>query len=102
MTDVTIIGLGAMGWALARAFIGAGNSVTIWNRTAARMEPLVLLGATAAPSLADAAAASPVCVMCIDNYRTTRHLIEEAGMLKPLSGRTLVQLSTGTYKPPHG
>ena len=38
MTDVTMIGLGAMGSALARAFIGAGHSVTVWNRTAARIE----------------------------------------------------------------
>ena len=96
MTDVTMIGLGAMGSALARAFIGAGHSVTIWNRTAARIKPLESLGATAAGSAADAAMASPVCVVCIDNYGNTRSLIEEAGMLKPLSGRTLVQLSTGT------
>ena len=60
MTDVTMIGLGAMGSALARAFIGAGHSVTVWNRTAARMKPLVSLGATAASSPADAAIASPV------------------------------------------
>ena len=96
MTDVTMIGLGAMGSALARAFIGAGHSVTIWNRTTARMKPLVSLGATPAKSPADAAIASPVCVVCIDNYGATRSLIEEAGMLEPLSGRTLVQLSTGT------
>ena len=60
MTDVTMIALGAMGSALARAFIGAGHSVTVWNRTAARMKPLVSLGATAASSPADAAIASPV------------------------------------------
>lgn len=96
MADVTMIGLGAMGSALARAFVAAGHSVTVWNRTAARMKPLVSLGAAAAGSQAEAAAASPVCVVCIDNYRTTRGLIENAGMREPLSGRTLVQLSTGT------
>ena len=96
MTDVSMIGLGAMGSALARAFIGAGHSLTIWNRTAARMQPLVSLGATAARSPVEAAMASPVCVVCIDNYGATRSLIEEAGMLQQLSGRTLVQLSTGT------
>jgi 3-hydroxyisobutyrate dehydrogenase-like beta-hydroxyacid dehydrogenase len=96
MTDVTMIGLGAMGSALARAFIGAGHSVTIWNRTAARMEPLVSLGATAASSPGEAAMASPVTVVCIDNYDVTRRLIDESGMLESLSRRTLVQLSTGT------
>jgi 3-hydroxyisobutyrate dehydrogenase-like beta-hydroxyacid dehydrogenase len=96
MTDVTMIGLGAMGSALARTFIGAGHSVTVWNRTADRMQPLVSLGATAANAPDDAAKASPVFVVCIDNYGATRRLIEEAGMLEPLAGRTLVQLSTGT------
>ncbi len=96
MADVTMIGLGAMGSALARAFLGAGHSVTVWNRTADRMTPLVALGARAASSPTDAVLASPICVVCIDNYSITRRLIEEAAMLGPLSGRTLVQLSTGT------
>ena len=96
MTDVTMIGLGAMGSALSRAFIGAGHSVTVWNRTATRMMPLLQLGAMTAQSPADAVTASPICVVCLDNYGTTRRLIEEAAMLEPLHGRTLVHLSTGT------
>ena len=96
MTDVTMIGLGAMGSALARAFLRSGLSVTVWNRTPARMLSLVTLGATAAPSPADAAGASPVCVVCIDTYATTRDLIAGTGMLETLAGRTLVQLGTGT------
>jgi 3-hydroxyisobutyrate dehydrogenase-like beta-hydroxyacid dehydrogenase len=96
MTDVSLIGLGAMGSALARAFIGAGHSLTIWNRTTARMTPLLSRGAIAANSPADAAKASKVCFFCVDNYSVTRNLIENTGMLESLSGRTLVQLSTGT------
>ena len=96
MADVTMIGLGAMGSALARAFIGAGHSVSVWNRTTGRTAPLVALGAVAADSPADAAMSSPLCVVCIDNYASTRRLIEGPGMLEALSGRTLVQLSTGT------
>lgn len=85
-----------MGSALARAFVSAGHSLTIWNRTAAKMQPLVVHGAVAASSVVEAAAASPLCVLCIDNYAATRSLIEASGMLEVLSGRTLVQLSTGT------
>ncbi len=96
MTDVTMIGLGAMGSALAQAFVKAGHSVTIWNRTAARTEPLAALGANRATSAAKAVLASPVIVVCIDNYGATRRLIEDAGLIEPLAGRTLVQLSTGT------
>ena len=96
MSDVTMIGLGAMGSALAAAFIGAGHDLTVWNRTPQRMEPLAALGAIAAQSLAEAVGSSPISVICIDNYDASRHLIEGDGMLAALSGRTLIQLSTGT------
>jgi 3-hydroxyisobutyrate dehydrogenase-like beta-hydroxyacid dehydrogenase len=33
MRDVTVIGLGNMGSALARAFVEKGCSVTVWNRS---------------------------------------------------------------------
>ena len=32
MSDVTVIGLGAMGAAIAKAFLNAGHSATVWNR----------------------------------------------------------------------
>ena len=33
MTDVTCVGLGLMGSALARALLAAGHEVSVWNRT---------------------------------------------------------------------
>jgi len=96
MSDVTMIGLGAMGSALASAFLGAGHGVTVWNRTAAKMAPLVVLGAKAAESVAKAVEASPIVVVCIDNYAATRRLLDARGVLKALAGRTFIQLSTGT------
>jgi len=98
MSALTMIGLGAMGSALARAFVGAGHDVTVWNRTPERMAPLVALGATGADSLLAAVAASPVVVMCIDSYAATKSLIGSDDVLAALSGRTLVQLSTGSPK----
>ncbi|MER7078809.1 NAD(P)-binding domain-containing protein, partial [Saccharopolyspora kobensis] len=38
---VSVLGLGDMGTALADALLAAGHRVTVWNRTAARAEPLV-------------------------------------------------------------
>ena len=96
MSDITMIGLGAMGSALANAFAGAGHDLTVWNRTAARMAPLVTLGAKAAANVVAAIEASPVIVICIDNYAATTQLLETPGVLKALAGRTLIQLSTGT------
>lgn len=98
MTDVTMIGLGAMGSALARAFLGAGHGVTVWNRTPSKMEALLSLGASGASSISEAVEASPIIVICIDNYEYSRKLISENSLGQYLSGRTLVQLSTGTPK----
>lgn len=96
MTDITVVGLGAMGSALARALLRAGLRVTVWNRTAPRMQPLLALGASGAGSIADAVRASPLVMICIDNYAATRELLGTADVSPHLSGRTLIQLSTGT------
>lgn len=96
MSDVTMIGLGAMGSALALAFLRAGHALTVWNRSTPKMAPLVDSGASGAGSVADAVEASPVIVVCIDDYAATRALFDAEGVLPRLDGRTLVQLSTGT------
>jgi phosphoglycerate dehydrogenase-like enzyme len=41
-SEVSVIGLGAMGSALARALLHNGDRVTVWNRTSAKAEPLGL------------------------------------------------------------
>lgn len=50
---VTLIGLGDMGSALARAFLANRHRVTVWNRTAAKATPLVQAGAQQAKSVED-------------------------------------------------
>jgi 3-hydroxyisobutyrate dehydrogenase-like beta-hydroxyacid dehydrogenase len=96
MSEVSVVGLGAMGSALARALLRGGHRVTVWNRTAAKAEPLVRDGATPAADLASALAASPVVIVCVDNYEVARTVLSRADALPHLAGRTLVQLSTGT------
>jgi 3-hydroxyisobutyrate dehydrogenase-like beta-hydroxyacid dehydrogenase len=98
MSDVTMIGLGAMGGALARAFLGAGHEVTVWNRTSSKTEPFLALGANGAPSISEAVESSQIIVFCIDNYEVSRNLISKSDLGQYLSGRTLIQLSTGTPK----
>ena len=50
---VAFIGLGNMGLGMARNLVKAGMDVTVWNRTASKMEPLVELGAQASSSPAE-------------------------------------------------
>lgn len=97
-SDITIIGLGAMGTAIAHTLVKAGRSVTVWNRSAEKMHPLVAGGAHGAPGLDEALAASQRVLVCIPDYRTTAELFERPGVLPLLKGRTIIQLSTGTPK----
>ena len=96
MTELTCVGLGLMGSALARALLAAGHKVTVWNRSPGKAEALVGLGAKEARSLAEALAASPIVLICIDNYTSTRALLEPEGKAGHLAGRTVVSLTTGT------
>lgn len=96
MTDASYFGLGLMGAALARAALAGGSSATVWNRTAAKAAPLVELGAVHAKSVAEAVEASPVLVVCVDNYPTTEVLLTAPEVGGMLAGKTIVQLSSGT------
>lgn len=85
-----------MGSALARALLQANHQVTVWNRTTAKMQPLAAIGANGATSVVTAVQASPLVMICIDNYSIAKSLLGGNEVSSHLSGRTLIQLSTGT------
>lgn len=92
---VAVLGLGPMGSALARAFVGAGVPTTVWNRTASRTEPLVAAGATGATTAAGAVSAAPLVVVCLRNHDAVRAVL--GGLdAATLHGRTVVNLTSTT------
>ncbi|MGP4052590.1 NAD(P)-dependent oxidoreductase [Streptomyces sp. 2A115] len=93
-TPVTLIGLGSMGTALAEAFVAAGYSTTVWNRSAEKAAPLVAKGAVHASAIEDAIAASPLVITCLTTYEATREALEPA--VAQLAGRALITLNTGS------
>jgi 3-hydroxyisobutyrate dehydrogenase-like beta-hydroxyacid dehydrogenase len=93
-TPVTVLGLGAMGTALARAFLAAGHQTTVWNRTPGRSRELDNLGATRAATVQDAVAASALIVTCLLDDNSVRTTLAPAAA--EFSGRTLVNLTTAT------
>ncbi|AUX46966.1 hypothetical protein SOCE26_084760 [Sorangium cellulosum] len=94
--DVSILGLGSMGIALARALLQRGARVTAWNRTRAKAEPLAAEGAALASSPAHAVQASAVVVVCVTDYPSTYGALEAPEAAAALAGKVLVQLSTGS------
>ncbi|MGS2760695.1 NAD(P)-dependent oxidoreductase [Sinomicrobium sp. M5D2P9] len=94
--NVTIIGLGAMGTALAEAFLKAGHKTTVWNRSADKTVPLVEKGAVAASTVSVAVSASELIVICVLNYEILEKIIKPVA--EELRGRTLVSLTNDTPK----
>ncbi|MFD6450665.1 NAD(P)-dependent oxidoreductase [Nocardia sp. NPDC060220] len=91
---VSVIGLGAMGTALAEALLAGGHQVVVWNRTAARAEALVAQGARVAATAAEAMAAADLVILCVLDDAAVREHIEPAAAL--VRGRTVVNLTTTT------
>jgi len=69
---VAVLGVGALGGALARAFLKVGHATTVWNRTAARADALVDLGATRASTPADAVDAASLVVLSVSTDEDAR------------------------------
>jgi 3-hydroxyisobutyrate dehydrogenase-like beta-hydroxyacid dehydrogenase len=96
MADISVLGLGSMGSALTRALQKAGHALTVWNRSAAKMQPFIAAGATGAANVGAAVGDSPVILVCVDNYAVTESLFGTDAIAALLQGRTVIQLSTGT------
>ena len=93
MTDITVIGLGAMGSALASTLLDSGFSVTVWNRSLDKAEALRAAGADVAESAESAIAASPATVTCVTSHEQTSALLQD--LTAALAGKTIIELSTG-------
>lgn len=94
MTNISILGLGAMGQALAARFLQRGHTVTVWNRTPGKAAALIAQGARERKSAAEAIAASDLTVICVLDYAAADSVIDHSASV--LSGRALVNLTNGT------
>jgi 3-hydroxyisobutyrate dehydrogenase-like beta-hydroxyacid dehydrogenase len=94
MSEVTVIGLGNMGSALARAFVESGCAVTVWNRSPEKAAALVAKGAVLAADLPAAVAASPVIVLSVTNFTAAKQILDAGDIGFP--GKLLVQLTSST------
>jgi 3-hydroxyisobutyrate dehydrogenase-like beta-hydroxyacid dehydrogenase len=96
--NVAFLGLGAMGRPMAANLLKAGYSLTVWNRSVARTEPLRAQGATVAPTPAAAVADAAVVISMLTDVSAVQHVaFSEHGLIGGLqSGSTLVDMSTVT------
>lgn len=79
---VAFIGLGNMGTGIAQCVLRGGFDLTVWNRTTAKMDPLVAKGAKAARTAKDAVADAEVVITSLmDDKSILENLQAPEGIL---------------------
>ncbi len=93
---VGFVGLGLIGKPMSTNLVKAGFDVAVWNRTAARMDPIVALGASAGDSPADVAGSSEVTItMVSDSPDVEAVILGEGGVIEGAApGSVVIDMST--------
>ena len=92
--NVTVLGLGPMGQALATALLDAKYRTTVWNRTAAKADPLLARGALVAADAAEAVAAADLTLINVVDHEAVDAILAAAGTA--VAGKIIVGLSSDT------
>jgi 3-hydroxyisobutyrate dehydrogenase-like beta-hydroxyacid dehydrogenase len=96
LQPVTILGAGALGAVVARAFATAGHRTTVWNRTPGRVHALrdEIPALRAAETVPEAISAGELVVLVVADSDAARAVVEAAG--DTLAGRLVVSLTSTT------
>ena len=91
MSDVSVIGTGAMGSALVEGLNASGARVTVWNRTKEKAEALSGPRVHLSESVDEALMSSPLTIMSVSDHEVGRSLVER--VRKDLDGRVVASTS---------
>ncbi|WP_114558684.1 NAD(P)-dependent oxidoreductase [Desertihabitans aurantiacus] len=92
--SVVLLGLGAMGHALAAALVANGREAAVWNRTPGRAGNLVARGAIEAATPRAAVAHGGPVVVCLFDHASVHQTLDP--LSAELSGRSVINLTTTT------
>ncbi|WHT17836.1 NAD(P)-dependent oxidoreductase [Crossiella sp. CA-258035] len=96
MARIAFLGLGRMGVLMAGRLLTAGHDLTVWNRTAAKAEPLAWQGARVAADPAGAVDGAQFVITMLADGDAVDEVIfgTGAGAAKLAAGATVVEMST--------
>ena len=89
-TRIAVLGIGMMGFPMARRLCEAGCTVSVWNRSRAKAERLQPFGATVADSPADAVAQADVVITLLEHGGVVEDVLFQQGTTAGLRPGTLV------------
>jgi len=93
---IAFLGLGKMGAPMVRRLLGAGHSVTVWNRTQSRAEELIGDGATVSSTAAEAIHGAEILFSSLKDDAAHEELFFSPGnLIDPIApGQLHISLST--------
>ncbi|MBR0794875.1 NAD(P)-dependent oxidoreductase [Bradyrhizobium jicamae] len=87
---VAFLGIGLMGGPQARNLLKAGFAVTAWNRSIAKAETLIPLGARVSASAADAVREADIVVLMLENGLVVADVLFRQGVAQALKPESIV------------
>ncbi|WP_405976862.1 NAD(P)-binding domain-containing protein [Streptomyces sp. NBC_00988] len=94
-TRVSVLGMGLMGSAVAKAFLDAGHDVAVWNRTPAKCVALADQGARTVWTPSEAVAWGEVTVAVLSDYRAVEEVVTSVAPGCAAAGTVFLNLTTG-------
>ncbi len=93
---VGFIGLGIMGFSMARRLIEAGHKVAVYNRTASKAEPLVALGARPAATPRAAAEGNEIVISIVTDSPDVEEVLlgKDGAVHSAAKGALFIDMST--------
>ena len=91
---IGIAGTGKMGSAIANRLLGLGHSVTVWNRTAARAQPLVEAGCKLAASLSALPAGTDAVITMLTDDAALDQVYGGGLLAGAVAGKLFIDMST--------
>jgi len=76
---IAVLGTGLMGLPMARRLRAAGHPLQAWNRTRAKAEPLLALGATVHPTPAEAVQDAQIVISMLENGPVVGQVLFDMG-----------------------
>ncbi len=100
MEKIAFLGLGIMGHNVCMNLLKAGYPLTVWNRTARRMNPLVKAGAQKAATPKEAVAGADVVMLMLSDDKAVEGVVfGENGVLEGVTaGQVVLDLTTVSPK----
>src|SRR5260370_13704498 len=80
------LGLGMMGFPMARRLLNAGHDVTVWNRSSSKTAALIEAGAKAAAHPRDVAATARIIFMCLPDAAAVEEVVFGPNRLSAAGG----------------